>query len=749
MVVNNKSFLLGLLLLVSCSIDEEKPATPDVPVRFSSDLSEQAESRAANDSWEAGDQVGIYMIPHVADASAAADLSSAYTHGANVPYVTSGSGTSVSLSVVSGSHAIVYPVDGSDVNFVAYYPYRSANSNTYNVDVSNQSPAKAIDLLYHKGTGTAYNRDDTDVALAFTHRLSKMEISLIPASGAEVNLTDATLTLTGFPATADFNLSTGALTNLGGTDQSLTPVKDESASSGSRAVFEAVIVPHGMEDSYTRIVTFTIGGTAYRCTLSTSNVFEAGVVHRYTFRFTGHKIVMAQKNIVDWEGGTVAWGDNLLTAGKLSFDLGDYGTSGHTVTLSTNAQSAPEWTLSNEADTQSTDEPGWITDVSLSDPTDDNGLTRYTLTFATDHNIGVHPRTGYIRLEIAGLMLAIRVTQAGAAMIDMHDGLTNCYMVVPGSSVSIPITRAITIGGLGTSTDATAEILWDDNNVISGNPTLSGTGATRTFTVRASSGRQGNAVIALKSGNTIYWSWHIWVTAYNPNTGATWTNNGYTFMDRNLGATEAALSLAGRGLFYQWGRKDPFPGGKEGTAGYAALDKFFGIDQAGAGGTASVTVSNENTKAAGIVESIRKPTTFFRYCNYTYYDWLPANVNTLWNTSLNSKSVYDPCPTGWRVPYFENNSPWYGLAGQRFKTDDGGGVDWSNPSGSGNGLFPASGCRGGSVGEFYIGGYYGLYWSASVPSTDACSLSFDYDGTVFPSVSNSRASGLSVRCVKE
>ncbi len=93
----------------------------------------------------------------------------------------------------------------------------------------------------------------------------------------------------------------------------------------------------------------------------------------------------------------------------------------------------------------------------------------------------------------------------------------------------------------------------------------------------------GNAVIGIRIGGAVRWSWHIWVTRYDPDAELvaygkiyTWDNNGdgvvdYTFMDRNLGATidkaiienTAADSLAACGLMYQWGRKDPFPGDQD------------------------------------------------------------------------------------------------------------------------------------------------------------------------------------------
>jgi hypothetical protein len=746
--------ILVSLLLVSCSENEGKSGSPDLPVRFSSGLPEQAESRAVNNRWEAGDRVGIYMVPHTAEASAAADFSR-YTGATNTPYVTSGGGTSVALSVMSGHNAIVYPTDGGKVNFVAYYPYKSdvhtTGGNVYKVDVSNQSPSKAIDLLYHKGTGTAYDRDSEDVALTFTHQLSKMRISLTPASGVEADLSGATVTLSGFPVTADFNLSTGALSHPGGETKTITSVKDVAASSAGQAVFEAIVVPHSGA-SYTRSVTFTIGGTAYRHTLAASDGFEAGVAHRYTFTFTGSKIVTTQKDIGDWEGGVITWGNYQLTAGKTSFDLDAGQTSGHTLTLSTNAPSAPVWTLSHEADSD-TGVPEWITGVSLSGTTrDENGWIDHTLTFGTDYNMGSNAvaRTGYIRLEMDGLTLAVRVTQAAgtglyvsdpnpASFPDLadsgatgktfiletnstataptsltttnpsmitnlkatrsvkdaakriyfwtvtfdvttnstsarsatvsitvggitktvsvsqlasshpthtSDGLANCYMVAPGGSVSIPITRAITVGGMSASASATVSTLWDDANVISGSPTLSGSGASRTITVRATAA-QGNAVIALQNAaGTIFWSWHIWVVNYNPNVGGTWTYNNRTFMDRNLGATDNQVTLASHGLYYQWGRKDPFPGGRPGTAGYTALSRFKGMEDAGS--TRYEYTEGNNTEAE-ILESIREPTTFFNNHTDTYSDWLRWRDDTLWEGKNGTKTCYDPCPMGWRI----------------------------------------------------------------------------------------------------
>lgn len=137
----------------------------------------------------------------------------------------------------------------------------------------------------------------------------------------------------------------------------------------------------------------------------------------------------------------------------------------------------------------------------------------------------------------------------------------------------------------------------------------------------------------------------IWVTDYNPYAaGATWTNTkstGYnTFMDRNLGALDNTFSIASRGLFYQWGRKDPVPATKTLPAGYSF---------------------SATTTPLTVAYSIQHPEVFIRGTQYNF-DWCNPQDDTLWGDDT-TKSVYDPCPTGWRVPVIGTNtaSPWFGL----------------------------------------------------------------------------------------
>ena len=63
--------------------------------------------------------------------------------------------------------------------------------------------------------------------------------------------------------------------------------------------------------------------------------------------------------------------------------------------------------------------------------------------------------------------------------------------------------------------------------------------------------------------------------------------------------------------------------------------------------------------------------------------------------------------------------------------------------------YPASGYRDYDDGSLRNVGYGGLYWSASPYNRNAYLLYFDYNGYVFPSADNYRASGQYVRCLQE
>ena len=165
---------------------------------------------------------------------------------------------------------------------------------------------------------------------------------------------------------------------------------------------------------------------------------------------------------------------------------------------------------------------------------------------------------------------------------------------------------------------------------------------------------EGNALIAAKDeGGNILWSWHIWMTDYPKE--HVYRNNAGTLMDRNLGALSAtSYDPRSNGLLYQWGRKDPFLGLTD-----FAEEESIGIEAAS---TLEWPEHKVSDKQVGTIEyTISHPTTFIvfdpsvevydsEYDSWDqYYDWIHKDSPSVTRWSSN-KTIYDPCPTGWRVP---------------------------------------------------------------------------------------------------
>lgn len=232
--------------------------------------------------------------------------------------------------------------------------------------------------------------------------------------------------------------------------------------------------------------------------------------------------------------------------------------------------------------------------------------------------------------------------------------------------------------------------------------------------------KEGNAVIAAKnSQGVILWSWHIWMT--NQPEGQVYYNDAGTMMDRNLGATSATPGDVGAlGLLYQWGRKDPFIGSSSISESVEALS------------TGEWSIESDGS----LYRAETNPMTFYRSLSLPYGSW------------DSKKTVYDPCPAGWRVPDGGDDGVWStaGFADTTYGyTNSGISFSISSPSTT---WYPASGCytNGGCLGGV---GEIGYYWSASPFNDYACILYFDTPSDVNPSSASHCAYGCAVRCLQE
>lgn len=305
------ALVTGAALLCACT-QEDAPDAPDggdrIPVTFSAGIESAAVTRTTglgNNTWTSTDRIGIIM------AKAGTNI---YTSGdtgilaSNIEYAPGDIGTDKGQSIATftpvSRKPIYYPRTGT-VDFYAYYPHTPKkadggelkDSYSFDINLSDQSNPATIDVLLAKVKGVAPG--SAPVVLPFRHALSKFTLNVTAGEGitpsdiSALKADDVEMTIT---PTGTFLI--GDDDNIVVIPQTKTvhPYRETSASAGVDATF-SVIVLFGIDEAIP--VTFTIGGTVYTCTLS-SSTRQPGANYVYPVTVRGTGITVGEPTIGEW-----------------------------------------------------------------------------------------------------------------------------------------------------------------------------------------------------------------------------------------------------------------------------------------------------------------------------------------------------------------------------------------------------------------------------------------------------------------
>lgn len=382
---------------------------------------------------------------------------------------------------------------------------------------------------------------------------------------------------------------------------------------------------------------------------------------------------------------------------------------------------------------------------------------------------------------------------------------SNCYMINAAKTYSFDAT-VIGNGEAGIIADAgfhttsasidpkSAKLMWEDSEGF-----ISGVSLVKGKVLFTAEKNVGNAMIAVFDGaGTVLWSWHIWgVGDTMPEdekvySQATISANStlkvnYTVMDRALGALSKTSYFT---TLYQWGRKDPIPNSTTYFVDGQAIDieRTYPVHKPGSAADATILTSVQHPEC--IIDDYKGLAgDWLASDNTNKYNllWGDANTDYLWKKTdpkagagwTNGKTIYDPCPSGYRV---SSKFAWTGFSGSEtgeisklllYTKYENGYYFKKNSSDVVGIYFPMTGSRGCKTGSLWTdekseSAYSSLnhdasYW-ASAPSRNlgrGASMSISpYDGS--PSTTQSSANSINildesgnrsavhpVRCIRE
>lgn len=191
----------------------------------------------------------------------------------------------------------------------------------------------------------------------------------------------------------------------------------------------------------------------------------------------------------------------------------------------------------------------------------------------------------------------------------------------------------------------------DTDNVFSRISIVSGTGCRYIkFKVNSIPTTGANGVISVLDGSgTVMWSWHIWVWP-DDLTPVTITNNtgvDYNILPVNLATKKSTTAGKMYNWFYQWGRPTPLLPPSDYDSKTDATN--YGVKTFALSSGAAITYG----------ESIQNPQMFYNiepsqsywFGTDPYYNlWDAGCVSTGSSDNNVVKTVYDPCPPGFKMP---------------------------------------------------------------------------------------------------
>lgn len=323
-------FVLFTTLLTACvnHISEEEGEiinNGDIPLKFVADIHEVVNTRVANNSFEEGDEVGLFAL-------AGNTTMQEERYADNLHFVRSSNGEFVA------DESVYYPDDGVTLNLISYYPYQeegvAMGESTMQVSVATSQNEQAdyshSDFLIASKEDVLASKEA--IALTYNHQFFRLKVALVPGEGENVEdmlSAKPTLSVNGFYTKAiyDFQKKTFSAYSE---EKEITPAGEWEIKGNRLVGKELILIPQEATVGYQYIM-LEAGGKSYTSLLPSTLQLKSGKQRELEITFVADEDVLMSKvsgEIGDWDGTETDQAESVtlhkyVDVSKLTFEKSD------------------------------------------------------------------------------------------------------------------------------------------------------------------------------------------------------------------------------------------------------------------------------------------------------------------------------------------------------------------------------------------------------------------------------------------
>lgn len=290
-----------LLTMGACSSEggsgtDPLQPSPTTKEKLPISINTSVATRATDEAFEVGDQIGLFVVNREADGTANS-LKTLGNHIDNMQFTYDG--------IWKAASSIYWKDETTHADFYLYYPYQKYINNVTAVpvqvkaDQSDLADYKSCDMLIGKTLNAAPT--DQAVEIEAKHMMSQAIITLKAGKGfTDTSLASSLVNvrINGLKSTALVNLSTGEVTATGN-DTDIIPLKED-------CIYKAIIIPQDVKEG--KFITINVDGSNYYLARNSKfHAFEKGEKHNFTVTLSKTSSGI-NVNISQWEDDGIDYG---------------------------------------------------------------------------------------------------------------------------------------------------------------------------------------------------------------------------------------------------------------------------------------------------------------------------------------------------------------------------------------------------------------------------------------------------------